>query len=223
MHFASKICTTFPQTVQSFPKNKGEFIGSIVRPELKKANAEIGRKFCGFDKEKPVIFVAGGSLGSVKINNVIRQILDRLLLQFQIIHICGKGNIDRDLKQQSYKQFEYVVDELPHLMSLANLVISRAGSNFIFEFLYLKKPMILIPLPQGSSRGDQIENAKTFQEQGFAEIIFEEDLTDDRLLKLIHLMLANYDRYVKRMDRWSNEESLSKLLNAIENSALKAK
>lgn len=217
MNFASKICTTFPQTVQSFPKDKGEFIGSIVRLELKEGNPEIGRKLCNFQKEKSVIFVAGGSLGSVTINCVMREILDRLLPEFQIIHICGKGNIDSDLKQQGYKQFEYVGDELPHLMSLADLVISRAGSNFIFEFLSLKKPMILIPLPQGASRGDQIENAKIFQEQGFAETILEEDLTPSRLLKSIDLMFATYNRYVEKMDGWSNEESLSKLLNAIEN------
>ena len=50
----------------------------------------------------------------------------------------------------------------PNLMALADLDISRAGSNFIFEFLALRKPMILIPLPKKSSRGDQIENAKAF-------------------------------------------------------------
>ncbi len=221
MHFAYKICTTFPQTVQSFPKNKGEFIGAIVRPELKEGDLERGRKLCGFDKEKPVIFVAGGSLGSVQINNVIRKILTSLLPKFQIIHICGKGNIDSDLQQQGYKQFEYVVDELPHLMSLADLIISRAGSNFIFEFLFLKKPMILIPLPKGASRGDQLENARVFQEQGFAEVIFEENLTPDRLLQLIFSMFAAYDQYLDRMNKGSNEESLSKLLSAIKNTALK--
>ena len=221
MHFADRICTTFPQTVQSFPKNKGEFIGAIVRPELKEGNSEIGSKLCGFDKEKPVIFVAGGSLGSVQINNAIRKILTSLLPEFQIIHICGKGNIDSSLRQQGYKQFEYVADELPHLMSLADLVISRAGSNFIFEFLSLKKPMILIPLPKGASRGDQLENAQFFQEQGFAEVIFEENLTPDRLLQVISSMFTAYDRYVNKMNQGSNEESLAKLLSAIKNTAFK--
>ena len=106
-------------------------------------------------------------------------------------------------------------------MSLADLVISRAGSNFIFEFLSLKKPMILIPLPKGASRGDQLENAQFFQEQGFAEVIFEEDLTPERLLQMISSMFATYDRYVNKMNQGSNEESLAKLLSAIKNTAFK--
>lgn len=221
MLFAQKICTTFPETLHSFPKDKGELVGAIVRPELKEGDSEKGRTLCGFHREKPVIFVAGGSLGSVQINCFIRIILDTLLPKFQVIHICGKGNIDSSLRQKGYKQFEYVVDELPHLMSLASLVISRAGSNFIFEFLSLKKPMILIPLSKGSSRGDQIENAKIFQAQGFAEIIFEEDLTSDRLLKLVFRMFAAYDQYVNNMNKWSNEASLSKLLSIINTALLK--
>lgn len=221
MYFARKICTTFPETLHSFPKDKGEFFGAIVRPELKQCDSERGRTICGFHREKPVIFVAGGSLGSVQINYLIRMLLDTLLPKFQVIHICGKGNIDSSLRQEGYKQFEYVLDELPHLMSLADLVISRAGSNFIFEFLYLQKPMILIPLPKGASRGDQIENAKVFQAQGFAETIFEEDLTPDRLLELILTMFAAYDQYVNNMNKWSDEASLSKLLSIINNASLK--
>ena len=71
MYFARKICTTFPETLSYLPENKGEFIGAIVRPELKEGDSDKGRFLCGFNREKPVIFVAGGSLGSVAINEVI--------------------------------------------------------------------------------------------------------------------------------------------------------
>ena len=56
-------------------------------------------------------------------------------------------------------------------MAIADVVISRAGSNAIFELLSLSKPMILVPLPTGSSRGEQMLNAKSFQAKGYAEII----------------------------------------------------
>ena len=144
-----------------------------------------------------------------------RKFLDRLLQDFQVLHICGKGNVNKALEQKGYKQFEYVGDELPHLMALANLVISRAGSNFIFEFLALRKPMILIPLSKKSSRGDQIENAKAFQAQGFAEIIFESNLTSSRLLELIDTVYNNRQQYVNKMRDWSPDRSLSKLFRAI--------
>jgi UDP-N-acetylglucosamine--N-acetylmuramyl-(pentapeptide) pyrophosphoryl-undecaprenol N-acetylglucosamine transferase len=215
MNFAKKICTTFPETLEKVPANKGKFIGAIVRPELKKGDSEKGRLLCGFNSEKPVILVAGGSLGSVKINQTVRSLLDRLLKEFQIVHICGKGNADKSLEQKGYKQFEYVSNELPDLMSLADLVISRAGSNFIFEFLALRKPMILIPLPKKSSRGDQIENAKAFQAQGYAEIVLEENLTSDRLLDSIHSMFAKREKYISMMKNWSSDRSLSELFKVI--------
>ena len=214
-YFARKICTTIPQTLSSLPKDKGEFIGAIVRPELKKGDAEKGRLLCGFEREKPVIFVAGGSLGSVAINQAIRSIIPQLLEDFQVLHICGKGNLDIGLEQSGYKQFEYVGNELPDLMSLADIVISRAGSNFIFEFLALRKPMILIPLPKKSSRGDQIENAKAFQAQGFAEIILEENLTSDGLLELVNTVFTNREQYISKMRNEKLDRALSKLFEII--------
>jgi UDP-N-acetylglucosamine--N-acetylmuramyl-(pentapeptide) pyrophosphoryl-undecaprenol N-acetylglucosamine transferase len=231
MYFAKKICTTFPDTLQYLPKDKGEFIGAIVRPELKQGDKpdgmaslrEKGRIFCQFESTKPVILVAGGSLGSVYINKTVRSLLKQLLEAFQIVHICGKGNVDQSLERPGYKQFEYVSSELADLMCLADLVISRAGSNFIFEFLALKKPMILIPLPKKSSRGDQIDNAKIFQRQGFAEFILEENLTADSLLTKIHSVYNNRADYIKKMDSWNSDKpdgmapqrSLSRLFDLI--------
>ncbi len=219
MNFAQKICTTFPETLQHLPKDKGEFIGAIVRPELKEGDRERGRTFCQFDSTKPVILVTGGSLGSVYINQTVRLLLNKLLTEFQIIHICGKGNIDRSLEHQGYKQFEYVANELADLMCLADLVISRAGSNFIFEFLALKKPMILIPLPKKSSRGDQIDNAQVFEKQGYVEVILEENLTKDSLLNTIQAVYSNRENYIKKMDNRNSDRSLARLFDLITNSA----
>ncbi len=174
-----------------------------------------GRIFCQFDSTKPIILVAGGSLGSLCINQTVRSLLDSLLEEFQIIHICGKGNIDQNLERKGYKQFEYVSNELSDLMCLCNLVISRAGSNFIFEFLSLKKPMILIPLSKKSSRGDQIENAKAFQKQGFAEVILEENLTESCLLDSIRNVFNNRQEYTSKMESLDSNRSLSKLFNSI--------
>ena len=217
MYSARKICTTFPDTIKYLPKGKGEFIGAVIRPELKQGNAERGHIFCQFESTKPVILVAGGSLGSVYINRTIRSLLDLLLEEFHIVHICGRGNIDRDLEREGYKQFEYVASELADLMHLADLVISRAGSNFIFEFLSLKKPMILIPLSKNSSRGDQIENANIFKEQGIAEVILEENLTQDTLLNTIHDVFNNRENYKNRMESWNSDCSLDKLFDSIAN------
>ena len=100
---------------------------------------------------------------------------------------------------------------------IADLVISRAGSNFIFEFLFLKKPMILIPLSANSSRGYQIDNAKFFERQGYAEVVLEEDLSSDRLLNLIHNVFVKRQEYIKKMN-YSSDLALDKLFSLITNS-----
>lgn len=215
VYSSQKICTTFRDTLKHLPEGKGEFIGAIVRPELKQGTSEKGRIFARLDSKKPVILVVGGSLGSTYINEILRSSLNLLLEEFQIIHICGKGNVKANLKCKGYKQFEYVNNELPDLMSLADLVISRAGSNFIFEFLALKKPMILIPLSSKSSRGDRIDNAMVFKKSGFAEVILEESLTENSLLNTVNKVFNNKEKYIARMDRQDEDSSLQKLFRLI--------
>ena len=217
MRFAQKICTTFPDTLKYLPAKKGKYIGAIVRPELKRGNLEKGRAICQFDSIKPVILVTGGSLGSQYINQTIRSILDSLL-GFQIIHICGKNNLDSSLERSGYKQFEYVSSELPDLMSLCDLAISRAGSNFIFEFLALKKLMILIPLSKKASRGDQIDNAKIFQSKGWADVILEEDLNQKVLLDSISSVYNNREKYKSQMNDYDSDRSLFVLFDLISQS-----
>lgn len=78
---------------------------------------------------KTCITCHGRSLGSVVLNDALRQNLPELLQTFQVIHLCGKGNNDQALESLSgYKQFEYVTTELPDLLHAADFVVSRAGS-----------------------------------------------------------------------------------------------
>ena len=78
-------------------------------------------------KRQPVLLVIGGSLGSVAINNAIRNNIDALLEKYQIIHLCGRNNLDESLEgREGYKQFEYVKAELKHYFACANVVVSRA-------------------------------------------------------------------------------------------------
>src|SRR5699024_10707031 len=86
------------------------------------------------------------SIGSQKINEQIRKNLPTLLEDFHIVHICGKGNVDEDVKQDGYVQFEYINDGLQDIFAATDLVISRAGANAIFEFLALYIQKLIIQL-----------------------------------------------------------------------------
>ncbi|WP_062512786.1 undecaprenyldiphospho-muramoylpentapeptide beta-N-acetylglucosaminyltransferase [Halobacillus sp. KGW1] len=213
--FAKKILATFPETMQHLPEGKGEFIGAVVREELFTGDRLKGLSMCGFHKQKPVVMVMGGSMGSKRINDAIRENLDDLLKDVQIIHICGKGNEDSTIHRQGYAQFEYVQDELKHLFAASDYVVSRAGSNAIFEFLALKKPMLLIPLSRAASRGDQILNADSFVKQGYALKLEEEELTSERFLAELQKLMKEERAILSAMESYQSEEAKEKVMTRI--------
>ncbi|HIT88934.1 MAG TPA: undecaprenyldiphospho-muramoylpentapeptide beta-N-acetylglucosaminyltransferase [Candidatus Merdenecus merdavium] len=214
---ASKICCNFPETLNHLPKDKAVLSGSPIREELHQGNKKKGLDFCGFTSQKPVLMVIGGSLGSVAINDAIRAILPDLLNDFQIIHLCGKANVDATLLDvKGYVQYEYVHKELANLFAASDLVISRAGANAICELLALRKPNILIPLPAASSRGDQILNAKSFERQGFSKVLEEDKITGDLLLKTIHDLYTNKTKYIAAMEQSTQNDAIKIITELIE-------
>lgn len=198
--FADHIFTVFKETLAHVPSDKSTCTGSVIRNELMEGTAEKGREICSFANELPVLMVMGGSQGSAMINSAIHNNLGQLLEQFNIIHLCGKGNRVPELDAyKNYRQFEYVTHELPHLLHMTDFVVSRAGSNSIFEFLALKKPMLLVPLSMQKSRGDQILNANLFEKQGFAHVVEEEELSAERFMKELSLLQSDKDQLIETM------------------------
>ena len=214
--FASHIFTIFQDTLQYLPKEKATCTGSIVREELFKGNAIRGRKQCGFEDFKKIILVMGGSLGSVVLNDALRNNLPELLAKYNIIHLCGKGNLDESLfTLKGYKQFEYVTTELSDLLHSADYIVSRAGSNSIFEFLALEKPMLLIPLSAAKSRGDQILNANLFKKQGFAHVLEEENVTKTTFLQAIEDLVKDQDTLVQEMRKAARPKTPEEMVKLI--------
>lgn len=217
---ATTICHNFPETAQYLPNGKALLTGSPIRSELRAGDKTVGLKMCGFTNDKPVIMIIGGSLGAVAVNNAIRSCLDTLLEKYQIVHLCGKDKTDPTLENKSgYKQFEYIKSELKDLFAMSDLIISRAGANAICEIVALKKPNILIPLSAKASRGDQILNAKSFKNQGFSEVIEEEELTNELLIETINTVFENRTAYVNNMIEAGTTDAVTTILNLINETA----
>ena len=213
---ALRVCTNFPETLQHLPPEKAVLTGSPIREELFHGDAAKGLAFCGFDSHKPVILVIGGSLGAVAINNAVRNILPKLLENYQVIHLCGKDKLDASLNHtKGYVQCEYIKEELSDLMAAADIMISRAGANAICEILALRKPNILIPLSAQASRGDQILNAASFEKAGYSIVIQEEELTDEKLLTAVNQAYNSQEEYKKAMKRSQLNNSIEKIVGLI--------
>ncbi|MEI3607127.1 undecaprenyldiphospho-muramoylpentapeptide beta-N-acetylglucosaminyltransferase [Pseudogracilibacillus sp. SE30717A] len=217
--FAKKVLTTFKETAKYLPDKKAEHVGAVVREELFQGNKTRGYEVTNLTPGKPIILIMGGSIGSKKINEAIRSNLDSLLKRYQFIHICGRGNVDPLHQRKGYVQFEYVNEELKDIFAITDFVISRAGANAIFEFLALDLPMLLIPLSLAASRGDQIDNAKSFKENGFAHVLPEEELTQERLLDEIYALEQAAVTIKETMKQYSSEESRDKVIRMIEKMA----
>lgn len=214
---AQKICCNFPETLKLLPADKAVLTGSPIRAELSQGNRLTGLNMCGFSANDPVIMVIGGSLGAANVNKAVRDALPKLLTDFQVVHLCGKGKVDNLLlNTPRYKQFEYVKTELKDLFAMADIVISRAGANAICELLALKKPNILIPLPASSSRGDQILNARSFEAQGFSIVLNEEDLTPELLADKVHELYFTRQLYHDAMSRSGQMDSILTIMNLIQ-------
>lgn len=212
---AKVICVNFPETLK-YVGNKGVLTGTPIRKELFDGKAGVGRKLCGFEEDKPVLLVMGGSLGSVKINNCLRETLNDLQKDFNIVHICGKNNVDESLKgTKGYYQFEYVGEELPHLFAMADMMLSRAGANALAEIVALKLPNLLVPLSKETSRGDQILNANSMMKQGYSLVLQEEELTPETLMTNIHELYKNLNNYKASMMRSMDTSGTEKVMEQI--------
>ncbi|MCI3143821.1 undecaprenyldiphospho-muramoylpentapeptide beta-N-acetylglucosaminyltransferase [Staphylococcus hominis subsp. hominis] len=220
LKFSKKIYTTFEDTLKYLPKDKADFVGATIREDLKEGNQQKGYEITGFDSDKKVLLVMGGSLGSKKLNDIIRENLEALLHDYQIIHLTGHGLVNESYKQKGYIQYEFVKEELTHLLSITDTVVSRAGSNAIYEFLTLRIPMLLIPLGLDQSRGDQIDNAKYFESKGYGKMIPEDQLTQFKLLEQLKQIESHRTDITHQMESYKESYTKEDLFNKILNDAL---
>jgi len=211
---ARTVCTAFPETAARIPGAIA--VGLPLRAELTAGDRAAGLQHCGLAGTKPVLVVVGGSSGSAVLNGCVREALPRLLPQFDVIHGCGRGNLDPDWQTQAgYYQQEYFAAELPHILAAADLALSRAGANTLFEWLALGIPHLVVPLSRRQSRGDQILNAQSFAQQGFSQVLPEEDLNPDTLCQNLLDLYRDRERYRQAMAAQPPNQAVDKLLQLI--------
>lgn len=212
---ATKVCCNFPETTRYVPSGKAILTGSPIRMELTTGSKLAALELCGFTANKPVIMVIGGSQGATSVNIMVREALPKLLEDFQVVHICGKDKVDNlMLSIPGYKQFEYLKSDLKDVFAMADVVVSRAGANAICELLALKKPNLLIPLQMGT-RGDQILNARSFEEQGFSMAVREDFIDCDILTEKIYELYENRQMYIDKMSESNQVNSIPTIVELI--------
>ncbi len=177
-HFAAKTLTSFPET------EGGVYVGNPVRKEVLQGSKIAALRTFPVDVDRKTVLICGGSQGAKVINETVYELLPRLTEKYNVIHVAGKcGNFAvRDTKY--YTQLTYA-RSFPDLLHLCDLIVTRGGANTLFECASTGKMSVCIPLPKGSSRGDQVLNAESFRKKGYTDILLQEDMTPETLWEKI--------------------------------------
>lgn len=204
--FSKLTLTSFEDTCKN--KKNTVFTGPPLREQIYKGTP----KFV-FENSKKTILVLGGSLGAEAINDFIDFYLESLLKTYNILHITGKGKL-KNRNMENYLSVEYAKD-IEDFYASADFVISRSGANVLFELISLNKASIFIPLPKKESRGDQIDNAKYFAKRDMCEVILQEDLNINNLLKSLKRLEKNEKNIKINIKAFNLRDSNKKIVNLI--------
>ncbi len=203
--FARYIAISYPEAAKHFPTAKTALTGIPIRRELLTPDSDPFSTL-GIPNDLPLVYVTGGSLGAVRLNNVILETLDELLPVCRVYHQTGKAHLETVrlsaqsfIKDSSLQERYYLVDTLPvekvnALLTAASIVITRAGSTTLFEIGIHGTPSIIIPIPEDISR-DQRSNAYAFARSGGATVIEERNLSDVLLTAEIRSIIGNPEHW----------------------------
>ncbi len=206
--FAHDVVVTYPETQSVHTRAPIHILGIPVRKTLLKNSSHDATEKLAVDPNRPVILVLGGSQGAERVNELILDSLDELLVDLTVIHQTGKQNIELcklasenlipDIHMRKHYHPVAFLDAstLNDAYHLAKIVISRAGSNSIYEIALHGKPAILIPIPEEISH-DQRTNAYAYARAGGASVMEERNLTDSLLRAEIDRIMQNSDIYTR--------------------------
>jgi UDP-N-acetylglucosamine--N-acetylmuramyl-(pentapeptide) pyrophosphoryl-undecaprenol N-acetylglucosamine transferase len=198
---ARYIGVAYDDASQYFPAERTALVGIPLRPDIK---AKLDDPFAtlGIDRQKPLIYVTGGSQGAERLNDAVLRALLELLPYYQIFHQVGEQNLESVritakglLSGTNLTHYYYIEGSVPGptvsaLLQAASLVITRAGSTTLFEISYVGKPSIIVPIPEDVSR-DQRSNAYAFARGGGATVIEEHNLQPHLLAEAVHTIMRD--------------------------------
>ncbi len=152
----------------------------------------------GFHKEKKLVTVVAGSLGSGSLNDKMIEFLEKEKL-YEICYITGKMHYEDFIKGKKFPSNVHIfpyIEELPGLLKVSDVIVSRAGAGSLSEILALEIPSIIIPSPNVANN-HQYYNAKELSDKNCIVLLEEKDLTSEILEQKIKELLENQNLIMK--------------------------
>jgi UDP-N-acetylglucosamine--N-acetylmuramyl-(pentapeptide) pyrophosphoryl-undecaprenol N-acetylglucosamine transferase len=209
--FAVRVALSYTEALSSYNQSIVAVTGQPIRRALLPPD---GYEKNTFKRDRPLIFILGGSQGSSTLNRTVLQMLPEILKYYDIVHQTGENNIDdirlvsKDmLKDHEYKDHYFVEGFVDSSLFYpkADLVITRAGSS-MFEMALWQIPMIVVPIPESISR-DQTKNAYAMASRGVALVVEEANVGHTIMMSEISRIMDNPEIYIKMSQAGKNFEN----------------
>ncbi|MDE6134835.1 MAG: UDP-N-acetylglucosamine--N-acetylmuramyl-(pentapeptide) pyrophosphoryl-undecaprenol N-acetylglucosamine transferase [Muribaculaceae bacterium] len=196
---AGAICVAYPGLERFFPADRIVMTGNPVRKALfsdQETPAE-AKKALGFDPERPLVLVVGGSLGAHTLNQAVSEAVRSgrsADADFQVLWQTGKNEAEEcagvleGAKADNVRATAFISD-MARAYRAADLVVARAGAGTISELQLLAKPSILVPSPN-VAEDHQRHNALALAQRGAAIMILDKDAAD-KLWDQMEIVVSN--------------------------------
>ena len=184
------------------------------------------KKQMGFEENKPLVLVFGGSQGAESINNsIVKIIKEKKNKDYQIIWAAGPYQykvVKEELAREKIdienidgiKAVPYIYN-MEEVMNIADLVVCRSGAMTVTEMEKVGKPAIFIPFPY-AAENHQEYNARILEKAGAAKVILDKELTADKLHVTIETIVKEEGKLTKM-----GEESQNLSINNVEENIYK--
>ncbi len=186
-----------PKEVYNYPADKTVTVGVPLAHHFKPFTAKEvveARQQIGVPAKGRVLFVTGGGLGALRLNNAVAACLPELLDRYPdltVLHLAGRNN-EADLRQQYKNELSAIqqsrvivkgfITNLHLYSGAADVIVTRAGATSIAEFAAQHKACVVVPNPLLTG-GHQLKNAKVLEDHRAVKLVSEDKLrTDDHAL-----------------------------------------
>lgn len=194
--YASKIGVSFESTIKDFPKGKAVYTGNPCSEKAYNIESASKEEF-GLSRDKKLVLIVMGSLGSSSVNDkIVKMLKDFGSKDYEVVFVTGNSYYEKikDVKVSKNIKILPFVYEIPRLMKITDVMVSRAGASTMSEIMALGIPTIFIPSPYVPNN-HQFKNAYDLVSRNAALLLEENMLSSSNLIKMIDDLLEDHKKY----------------------------
>jgi len=209
--FVDEISASYEGSLKYFKRKNVKLLGNPIIIKDKGITREEALKKFNLRNDKPICLIFGGSQGSLKINKIVLETIQKGLikdLDLQVIWICGLGKYFEEIKKGlegietgklDLRVYEYIED-MDVAEKITDFGVTRAGAITLTELAYYGIPSILVPYPFAKEDHQRL-NAQEMINTGSCKMVLDAELTPETLANKIKEMLSDRKKLLEMKEK----------------------